>query len=65
MVALRSDDRRGPPVDFSQPSGSTAPSARENRVDVSRAKLSRSSLLQRVGPYGDQHSEPRGPCSCG
>jgi hypothetical protein len=31
-------------------------------VDVPRAKLSRPSLLHRVGRYGDQHPDPRGSC---
>jgi hypothetical protein len=34
-------------------------------VDISGAKLSRPSLLHRVGRYGDQHPDLRGPCSWG
>jgi hypothetical protein len=34
-------------------------------VDVSRAKLSRSSLLHGVGRFRDQHSDPVGSCSWG
>jgi hypothetical protein len=34
-------------------------------VDASRAKLSQSSLLHRVGQYGDQHPDLGGPYSWG
>jgi hypothetical protein len=39
MVIVRRADGRGPPVDLFQPAGSTALSAGDDHVDVSRAKL--------------------------
>jgi hypothetical protein len=52
-------------ADLLQLLGPTAPSARNDHVDVSGANLSRPSLLHRVGRYGDQHLGPRGPYSWG
>jgi hypothetical protein len=50
-----------PSVDLFQPLGSTAPSAGDDHVDISRTKLSRPSLLRVVGQYGDQHLDMKGP----
>jgi hypothetical protein len=55
VVSMRRANGRGPPRDLSHPPGPTAPSTRNDHVDVTGAKLSHLSLLHRVGQYGDQH----------
>jgi hypothetical protein len=64
-IAARRTDGHGDPMDPSQPQGPTASSVRGDLVDVTGAKLSRPPLLCRIGRYGDQHPNPRGPCSWG
>jgi hypothetical protein len=49
---------REPRADLFQLPGSTTPSAGDYHVVVSRAELSRPSLLRGVGRCGDQHPHP-------
>jgi hypothetical protein len=65
MITAWGADGRGPPTDLLQPPDSTAPSAENDHVDVSGAKLSRSSLLRWVGRHRDQHPDSWGPSSSG
>jgi hypothetical protein len=64
-MATRWFDGRGPLADLCQPPRPTTLSVGDGYVDVSRAKLSQSSLLHKVGWYRDQHPDPGCPCSWG
>jgi hypothetical protein len=59
-TATRRVDGCEPPAVLCQVPHPTTPPMRDDCVDVSEAKLSRSSILHRVGRYGDQHPDPRG-----
>jgi hypothetical protein len=62
-IAPKRINGRGDPTYLFQLQGPIDLSARGDHVDVFKAKLSRLPLPRRVGQYGDQHLDLRGPCS--